>query len=119
LNKFKTFQLRAEWDVADGFQIKAGGMWRRFNYDVTSYTRDTAVCGNGGTSLVTSTSGTITCTPSSTFGSSAVYGFPATGLTDLFTLGNAGQPAGTTNSWVIANIPAAAAYTQLYSRLGC
>jgi hypothetical protein len=75
LNKFKTFQLRAEWDVADGFQIKAGGMWRRFNYDVTSYTRDTAVCGNGGTSLVTSTSGTITCTPSSTFGSSAVYGF--------------------------------------------
>lgn len=116
LNKFKTFQLRAEWDVADGFQIKAGGMWRRFNYDVTSYTRDTAVCGNGGTSLVTSTSGTITCTPSSTFGSSAVYGFPATGLTDLFTLGNAGQPAGTTNSWVIANIPAAAAYTQLYSR---
>lgn len=116
-NRFKTVQLRTEWDVADGLRFKAGGVWRRFNFDALSYTRDTAVCGNGGTSLVTSTSGTITCSPTSLFGPTAVYGFPATAaLTQLFTLAPSGQPAGNTNSWLVANLPAAAAFTQLYSR---
>jgi len=116
-NRFKTAQLRAEWDVAEGFQIKTGAVWRKFNFDVVSYTRDTAVCGNGGTSLVTSTSGTIACSPSSLFGPTAVYGFQATSaLTEMFNLGSAGQPAGNTNQWLVANLPAAAAFTQLYSR---
>jgi iron complex outermembrane recepter protein len=113
-NKFRTAQLRTEWDVAEGFQIKAGAMYRRFEYDVTAYQRDTAVCGNGGLDLVLKT---ITCSTTSTFGPSAVYGFQATPqLTEQVSLGNAGQPAGTTTNWVIANIDAAAAYTGLYNR---
>lgn len=116
-NKFKTAQLRTEWDVADGFQVKAGAVWRRFNFDTVAFTRDTVVCGNGGTSLVTSTSGTIACSTSTTFGPTAVYGFPVTAaLSQLFTLGKSGQPAGNTNSWVVANLPAAATFTGLYAR---
>lgn len=116
-NRFKTAQLRTEWDIADGFTVKAGAVWRRFNFDLEAYTRDTAVCGNGGTSLVTSTSGTIACSPSSLFGPTAVYGFPVTAaLSEMFTLGNAGQPAGNTNSWLVPNLAASAAFTGLYSR---
>jgi iron complex outermembrane receptor protein len=100
--------------VAEGFTVKAGAMYRRFDYDVVAYQRDTAVCGNGGTDLVLHT---LTCSTTATFGPTAVYGFPATaGLTELVNLGNAGQPAGTTTSWVVANVDAAAAYTGLYNR---
>ncbi len=117
LNRFKTVQLRTEWDVAEGFTVKLGAVWRRYNFDVVSFTRDTAICGNGGTSLVTSTSGTITCSPSSLFGPTAVYGFPVNAsISQLFNLGNAGQPSGNTNSWLIPNLPAAAAFTGLYNR---
>lgn len=113
-NKFRTAQLRTEWDVAEGFTIKTGGVYRRFDFDVEAFQRDTAVCGNGGRDLVL---GTITCSPSGTFGPSAVYGFPATSsLAELFTLGNAGQPDGNTNSWLVPNIAAAADFTKLYSR---
>ena len=113
-NKFRTAQLRTEWDVAEGFQIKSGAMYRRFDYDVRAFQRDTAVCGNGGLDLVLKT---ITCSTTSTFGPNAVYGFQATpALTELVNLGNAGQPAGTTTNWVVANIDAAAKYTGLYNR---
>lgn len=116
-NKFKAVQLRAEWDVAEGLTFKAGAVWRRFNFDAKAYTRDTAVCGNGGTSLVTSTAGTIACSPTSLFGPTAVYGFPVTSaLAQTFNLAPSGQPAGNTNSWLVANLPAAAAFTNLYSR---
>jgi len=116
-NKFKTGQLRTEWDVTDGFTVKAGAVWRRFNYDIVSFTRDTAVCGNGGTSLVTSTSGTIACSPSALFGPTAIYGFPVTSaLAQTFNLGDAGQPAGTTEQWLVANLDATTAFTQLYNR---
>ena len=116
-NKFRTGQLRTEWDVADGFTIKAGGVYRRFDFDSIAFTRDSAVCGNGGTSLVTSTSGTIACSPTALFGPTAVYGFPVTAaLGETFNIGRGGQPAGTTADFLIANLPAAAAFTQLYSR---
>lgn len=116
-NKFKTIQLRTEWDATDHLTLKAGAVWRRFNFDTVAYTRDTAVCGNGGTSLVTSASGTIACSPTSLFGPTAVYGFPVNAaLSELFTLGKAGQPAGTTTQWVVANLDAAAAFTGLYNR---
>lgn len=116
-NRFKTAQLRTEWDVNDSITLKAGAVWRRFNFDTEAFTRDTAVCGNGGTSLVTSTSGTITCSPTSLFGPTAVYGFPVTtALSQLFNLGKAGQPAGNTNSWVVPNIDATTAFTGLYNR---
>jgi iron complex outermembrane recepter protein len=116
-NRFKTAQLRTEWDVTEGFTVKAGAVWRRFNFDALAYTRDTAVCGNGGTSLVTSTSGTIACSPTSLFGPAAVYGFPVTAaLSQLFTLGRAGQPDGNTNSWLVPNLDATTTFTNLYNR---
>jgi iron complex outermembrane receptor protein len=116
-NRFKTVQLRTEFDLTDKITLKAGAVWRRYNFDLVAYTRDTAVCGNGGTSLVTSTSGTIACSPTSLFGPTAVYGFPVTAaLSQMFNLGNAGQPAGNTNSWLVPNLDAAAAFTGLYNR---
>jgi TonB-dependent receptor len=114
VNKFKTVQLRTEWDATEGFTVKLGGLYRRFDYDVEAFQRDTAVCGNGGRDLVL---GTITCSPSSAFGPTAVYGFQATpALSELFELGKAGQPEGNTNSWLIPNVAAVAEYTGLYSR---
>ncbi len=117
-NRFKTAQLRTEWDVTEGFSVKAGAVWRRFNFDTEAYTRDTAVCGNGGTSLVTSTSGTIACTATSLFGPTAVYGFPVNAaLSQVFNLGKAGQPSGNTNSWLVPNLAATTAFTNLYGRV--
>ena len=116
-NRFKTAQLRTEWDVNENITLKAGAVWRRFNFDAEAYTRDTAVCGNGGTSRVTSTAGTITCSASSLFGPTAVYGFAVTpALSQSFSLGNAGQPVGNTNGWLVPNLDAATAFTGLYSR---
>ncbi|NML04695.1 TonB-dependent receptor [Sphingomonas sp. G-3-2-10] len=113
-NEFTTVNLRTEWDVADGFTVKAGGVYRRFDYNTIAFQRDTAVCGNGGVDRIL---GTLTCSPTSLFGPTAVYGFPATAaLSELFTLGNAGQPAGNTNQWLVPNIGAAAAFTNLYNR---
>jgi iron complex outermembrane recepter protein len=116
-NRFKTAQLRAEWDVTENFTVKAGAVWRRFNFDAVGYTRDTAVCGNGGTSLVTGANGTIACSPSTLFGPTAVYGFPVTAaLSQIFNLGNAGQPSGNTDSWLVPNLAATTAFTNLYGR---
>lgn len=116
-NRFKTVQLRTEFDLTDKITLKAGAVWRRYNFDAVAFTRDTAVCGNGGTSLVTSTSGTIACSPTSLFGPTAVYGFPVTtALSQVFNLGNVGQPSGNTNSWLVPNLAAAATFTGLYNR---
>ncbi|MEO6040776.1 MAG: TonB-dependent receptor [Croceibacterium sp.] len=113
-NKFRTAQLRTEWDVANGFTIKAGAVYRRFDFATRAFTRDSVVCGNGGLDLVL---GTMTCSPTSTFGPTAIYGFPVTAaLSQTFNIGNAGQPAGTTEQFLVANLPAAATFTKLYSR---
>lgn len=113
-NKFKTIQLRTEWDVAEGFTVKAGAVWRRYNFDAVSYTRDTAVCGNGGVDRVL---GTLTCSATSLFGPTAVYGFPVTtALSQIFNMGDAGQPAGNTNSWLVPDLAATTDFTKLYSR---
>ncbi len=114
VNQFKTAQLRTEWDVTDGFTVKAGVMWRRFEFDTVAFTRDTAVCGNGGLDRVL---GTITCSASNVFGPTAIYGFQATpALSELFNLGKAGQPAGNTNAWLVPNLDATTEFTKLYSR---
>jgi iron complex outermembrane receptor protein len=113
-NKFRTAQLRTEWDVADGFTVKAGAVYRRFDFASIAFTRDTVVCGNGGVDRVL---GTLACSPSSAFGPTAVYGFPVTSsLAELFTLGKAGQPAGTTTEWLVPNLEAGTAFTGLYNR---
>ncbi|MCM8731676.1 TonB-dependent receptor [Hephaestia sp. MAHUQ-44] len=115
VNTFQTAQLRTEWDVAEGFTLKTGAMYRRFKYDIEGFTRDTVVCpSKGGPDSVL---GTITCTPSSYNGPDAVYGFQATdALAESFTLGKAGQPSGTTETWLIPNLEAGTAFTKLYDR---
>lgn len=114
-NKFRTAQLRTEWDISEDFTVKAGGVYRRFDFASIAFTRDTVVCGNGGVDRVL---GTLACSPSSAFGPAAVYGFPVnSGLADLFTLGKAGQPSGTTTEWLVANLDATTAFTKLYDRV--
>jgi len=112
-NKFQTAQARFEWDANEMFTVKAGGVYRKFTFDSVAFTRDAVVCGNGGLDVVLKQ---ITCSPSSAFGPTAVYGFAATGLSEPFTMGDAGQPNGTTNSWIVPNIDKAAAFTGLYNR---
>ncbi|MEG3163330.1 TonB-dependent receptor [Sphingomonas sp. PB2P19] len=114
VNKFRTAQLRTEWDVAEGFQIKTGGLYRRFTFDTKGFSRDAVVCPNaGGRDVVL---GTLACSPNTLFGPTAVYGFPATGLGETFNLGNAGQSSATTSSFLVPNIDASAAFTGLYGR---
>jgi iron complex outermembrane receptor protein len=111
-NKFRTAQLRTEWDVTEAIQLKAGAVYRRFDFDAEAFTRDTAVCGASGPDLVLGgpANGGVTC-------SSAVYGFPVTPeLADLFKLGDAGQPSGTTEEWLIPNLDATTDFTGLYDR---
>lgn len=113
-NKFRTGQLRTEWDVVVGFQVKAGAVYRKFTFDSVAFTRDTVVCGNGGLDRVL---GTLTCSPNSLFGPTAVYGFPVTAaLAQTFNLGKAGQPAGTTTQWLVPELAATTAFTNLYGR---
>ncbi|MGN6278522.1 MAG: TonB-dependent receptor [Sphingomonas sp.] len=116
LNKFKTAQLRTEWDAAEGFKVEAGAMYRRFDFNNIGYRRDTLVCPDkaGGPDAVL---GTITCSPSTATGPGAVYGFPVTSdISDLFHFGNAGQPSGTTTDWLVPDINKAGAFTHLYDR---
>lgn len=113
VNKFRTAQLRTEYDLAEGFQLKAGGLWRKFSFVSEAFTRDAVVCPAAGRDAVL---GTITCSAPSLFGPSAIYGFPAAGLGEVFNIGRAGQPAGNTNEFYIPNIDAAAAFTGLYNR---
>lgn len=114
VNKFRTAQLRTEWDVTEGFTVKTGALYRRFSFDTEGFTRDTVVCGNGGVDRVL---GTVNCSPSSAFGPSAIYGLPVTpALAELFTLKGAGAPAGTTTQWLVPNLAAGTDYTKLYER---
>lgn len=114
INNFRTAQLRTEWDVMEGLTLKAGAVYRRFAFDTEAFTRDTVVCGNGGVDRVL---GTLTCSPSSAFGPTAIYGFPGTAaLSTTVNLGNAGQPAGTTSTWVVPDLVSAADFTKLYQR---
>jgi iron complex outermembrane recepter protein len=120
-NKFRTFALKAEWDVAEGFKVQAGAVYRRFSFDVTEAARDTLVCPAKTAVAVDVVLGSVNCTigsgNSSVFGPTAVYGFPVTSaLTQVVNLGNAGQPSGTTTSFIIADLNTAAAFTNLYAR---
>ena len=117
VNKFRTGSLKAAWDVAEGFKIQAGGVYRRYDWSLYEAARDTVVCPTKTTAAPDVVLGTITCTPSSVSGAAAVYGFPVNAnLTDLFTLKNAGQPSGTTTQWVVADLKNAADFTHLYDR---
>lgn len=97
-NKFRTLALDLDWQVADGLEMGAGPFYRRFDFDTVGFGRDSTYCA------------AFACAPGQ-------YGAPVTpGLADLFRLGDAGQPQGNTNAWVVPNLDAATAFLDLYSR---
>jgi iron complex outermembrane receptor protein len=97
-NKFETAGLDLAWDVADEFTVEAGGIYRKFEFDTLGYARDSTYCA------------AFTCAPGQ-------VGLPVTaGIAELFELGNAGQPSGTTSSWIVPQLEAAAAAVNLYGR---
>ena len=116
-NKFRTVSGSAEWDVTEGFKVSVGGFYRRYEFDRVGSDRNTVVCPTVTTPTRDVVLGTITCTPTSVFGPSAVYGYQVTSsLADLYTLPSSANPApGTTTQWLVANLPAAAEFTGLYS----
>ena len=116
-NSFRTVSGDVEWDANKNFKVRLGGFYRRYAFDRVGSDRNTVVCPTVTTPTRDVVLGTITCTPSTVFGPSAVYGFPVTpALTEAFTLSDkAGAPAGSTTNWVVADIPAAAEFTRLYS----
>jgi len=110
-NTFRTYKMDFEWKTTDALTLKTGGFYRLFGFDTWGANRNTLVCpATTGKDLVL---GTITCSSNSVTNN----GFPVTSaLTDTINLGNAGQPAGTTTSFIVANLPATTAFTNLYNR---
>ena len=108
-NSFDTVKGDLEWKaIEDALVLKTGGFYRDFGFDTWGANRNTLVCPTNGAKDVVL--GTITC-------SSTTYGFPVTSaMVDQVNIGNAGQPAGTTSSFIVANLPATTAYTNLYGR---
>lgn len=96
-NKFKTLALDLEWEPVSGLTLSAGPFYREFDYFTTSARRDSQYCS------------AFTCAP-------GAYGAPVTSdLSELFQLGDAGQPAGNTNSWIVPNLDASVAFLDLYN----
>lgn len=97
-NKFKTIALDLEYAPIDALTFSAGPFFRQFDYFTTSARRDSSYCS------------AFACAP-------GAYGAPVTAdLAELFTLGDAGQPAGNTNQWVVPDLDATTALIGLYSR---
>ncbi len=97
-NKFKTVALDLEYAPVEGLRISAGPFYRQFDYFTTGARRDSTYCS------------AFTCAP-------GTYGAPVTDdLAELFLLGDAGQPSGNTNSWVVPDLAATTAFLDLYNR---
>ena len=96
-NKFQTIKLDLEYAPVDGLRISTGPFYRKFDFFTTGARRDSQYCS------------AFTCAP-------GAYGAPVTGdLAELFELGNAGQPSGNTNAWIVPNLDAAVAFLDLYN----
>ncbi len=110
-NEFKTGKLDFDWEVTHGFNVLFGGVYRQFDYNTVSAFRDSQACTKAGVTPAWGPGTSAICT-------SANNGYSLTAnniATDLITLGNNGQPAGTTNSFVVANLASAAAFSNLYN----
>jgi len=95
-NKFRTIKLDLEYAPVDGLRISAGPFYRKFEFFTTSARRDSQYCS------------AFACAP-------GTYGAPVTAdLAQLFELGNAGQPSGNTNAWIVPDLGAATAFLDLY-----
>jgi TonB-dependent receptor len=97
-NKFKTAALDLRWDVTDGFKLSAGPFVRQFDYSTAGYSRDSTYCA------------AFTCAPGQ-------YGAPVTdSISDIFELGEAGQPSGNSDSWVEPDLDSGTDLVGLYDR---
>jgi iron complex outermembrane receptor protein len=98
INKFKTIALDLVYEPVEGLSVQAGPFYREFDFFTTSTRRDGVYCS------------AFTCAP-------GTYGAQVTAdLAELFTLGNAGQPAGNTNQWVVPHLDATTEFLDLYGR---
>ncbi|HEX7694095.1 MAG TPA: TonB-dependent receptor, partial [Sphingomonas sp.] len=112
-NRFQTGKLDFEWNVAKGFTVKFGGFYRGFQFHYISGKRDTTACPTVGAPPIFGPGG-FTCT-SKTDGYS-LASFPIG--SDLISLGDNGQPAGTSDQFIVADLASATAFSGLYSRDG-
>ena len=97
-NKYETAGLDLSWEVNEEFTVTAGGLYRKFDFDTLGYARDSTYCA------------AFTCAPGQ-------YGLPVTAsIAELFELGDAGQPSGTTTSWAVPELGAAADAVDLFGR---
>ncbi len=114
VNKFGTVKLDLEWDVAQGFKIRTGAFFRQFDFISVSGIRDTAAC-TSKTAAPVFGGGPVSICSGSTNDGYPLSAYPAI-TTDLITLGDNGQPTGTTSSFVVANLNSATAFSGLYNR---
>src|SRR3546814_19898612 len=78
--------------------MRGGGFYRRFDFDTVDFRRDSSYCS------------AFTCAP-------GTGGLPVTSdIAELFELGNAGQPSGNTNAWIVPDLDAGTALIDLYNR---
>ncbi len=98
-NSFRTVKLDLEWEPVEGFTVLAGPFYRRFEFDTTGGSRDSSYCA------------AFSCAP-------GTYGAPVTdAISMLYTLPNVGNaPAGTTLTYLVPDLAAAAAAIDLYNR---
>lgn len=110
-NEFKTAKLDLEWKIAHGFKARVGGVYRQFDYNTVSAFRDSQACTKAGAAPAWGPGTSAICTSANNG-----YSLTANNIgTDLITLGNNGQPGGTTSSFVVANLASAAAFSNLYN----
>ena len=97
-NKFATLGLDANWDFTDELTLTAGAIYRRFSFDTVGFQRDATYCA------------AFTCAAGQT-------GLPVTSaLSEVFNLGDAGQPSGNSNSWLVPLLGPAADAVGLFGR---
>ena len=97
-NKFKTIGFDVTWEATPEVSFSGGPFFRQFDFFTTSARRDSTYCS------------AFTCAPGQ------IGAFVTSDLAELFTLGDAGQPSGNTNSWVVPDLDATTALLGLYSR---
>ena len=97
-NKFKTIALDVAWEANDAVTFTGGPFFRQFDFFTTSARRDSTYCS------------AFTCAPGQ------IGAFVTPDLAELFNLGDAGQPAGNTNSWIVPDLDATTALLDLYNR---
>ena len=98
LNDFKTLTLDLVWEATDNIRFSGGPFYREFEFFTTGARRDSTYCA------------AFTC-------AAGQIGAPVTAdLAELFELGDAGQPAGNTNSWIVPDLDATTDFLDLYNR---